>query len=82
MKWTNSTIAGISGMVVAMGFTFNITGVEHFKPFVLYIIFISFISAFSGLLFKRTKALWLILTGGLTALVCCILILLAAVLNI
>jgi hypothetical protein len=82
LKWINATIAGISGMFVAMGFTFNITGAEHFQSFIPYITVITIISAFSGLFFKRTKALWLALTGGITALVCCIVILLSAVSNI
>jgi hypothetical protein len=82
LKLTNAIIAGISGMFVAIGFTFNITGSEYFQSFIPYIAAISFVSAFSGVLFKRTKALWLVLTGGFTSLACCLLVLLTAVSNI
>ena len=75
-------ITGISGMLVAIGFTFNITGTSHFQPFIPYIAVITFISALTGLFVKRTKALRLVLIGGIISLVCCTLVLLSAASNI
>jgi hypothetical protein len=78
LKWSNATIAGITGILVAIGFTFNITGAENFQPFIPVIVAIGFVSAFSSLLAKRTSVLRLVLLGGFTSLVCCILVLLSA----
>jgi hypothetical protein len=82
LKWSNATIAGITGILVAIGFTFNITGAENFQPFIPVIVAIGFVSAFSSLLAKRTSVLRLVLLGGFTSLVCCILVLLSAVSSI
>jgi hypothetical protein len=82
LKWNNVKVAGMAGTLVAAVFAFYITGVDYFKAFIPAVLLIGLVSSIPGFLIKKSGSLWPAFGGGITALLCCLIVLFSAVSNI